>query len=259
MHGPSPTLLAEARRRTILSLLQKNGAVRTAALVELFDVSDQTIRRDFWALEKLGLVSKRHGGAVLLNLQSRPYGERSRLHQAAKLAIARSAAQLVKPTMTVVLGPGTTTEALARLLNGLELKIVTNSLTVAEAVTQASTEVYLTGGRYRPGSELVTGGWAEDNLSRFFADLCFIGVSGVDLDDGYTVTEADEAVVLRQFIRISKMAVVLSDSTKFGRAAQEVVAPLGAVHRLITDEAVTLWSRQGLEAAGVEVMVAESR
>lgn len=259
MHGPSPTLLAEERQQTILSLLQKNGAVRTASLAELFGVSDQTIRRDFWALEKQGLVSKKHGGAVLLNYQSMPYGERSGLHQAAKLAIARAAALLVKPQMTVALGPGTTAEALARRLDGLELRIVTNSLSVAAAVTQPATEVYLIGGRYRPGSELVTGDWAEDNLRDFFADICFIGVSGMDVGDGYTVTESDEAAVLRQFIRVSKLAVVISDATKFGRAAQERVAPLGAVHRVVTDEAITLRNRQGLEAAGVEVIVAGSR
>lgn len=259
MRDSPSNLLAEERKRTILNLLQRRGTVRTVALAELFNVSDQTIRRDFWALEKQGLVSKKHGGAVLLNVQSVPYGERAGLYQAAKLAIARAAARFVKPKMTVALGPGTTTEALARRLDGLELKIVTNSLSVAAAVTQAATEVYLIGGRYRPGSELVTGGWAEDNLRDFFADLCFIGVSGIDAERGYAVTEGDEAAVLRQFIRVSKTTVVLSDATKFGRAAQEVVAPLGAVHHLVTDEGISEPSRRGLEAAGVEVLIAPSR
>jgi DeoR family transcriptional regulator of aga operon len=258
MTGLSPTLLAEERQRTILNLLQKSGVVRTAALAELFNVSDQTIRRDFWELEKQGLVSKKHGGAVLLNYQSVPYGGRTELHQAAKLAIARAAALFVKPQMTVALGPGTTTEALARLLDSLELKIITNSLTVAEAVTHADTEVYLIGGRYRPGSELVTGGWAEANLRDFFADICFIGVSSIDLQDGYAVTEGDEAAVLRQFIRVSKTAIVISDSTKFGRTAQEVVAPLSAVHHLVTDDGISERIKQGLEAVGVEVVIAPS-
>lgn len=258
MTGTSPTLLAEERKRAILSLLQRSGVVRTATLAELFNVSDQTIRRDFWELEKQGLVSKKHGGAVLLNYQSMPYAERAGLHPAAKLAIARAAAQFVRAKMTVALGPGTTTEVLARLLDGLELRIITNSLTVAEAVTQASTEVYLTGGRYRPGSELVTGDWAEANLRDFFADFCFIGVSGIDTENGYTVTEGDEAAVLRQFIRVSKTAVVVSDATKFGRAAQEVVAPLSAVHHLVTDGSISEENKRALEGAGVGVVLAPS-
>jgi DeoR/GlpR family transcriptional regulator of sugar metabolism len=251
-------MLAEERKQTILTLLRKNGSVRTADLAQMLSVSDQTIRRDFWDLEALGLVSKKHGGAVLVNYQSVPYQERAILLKDAKMAIARAAARTVKPKMVVALGPGTTTEMLAQVLNGLTITLVTNSLTVARAVTHANTEVWLTGGRYRAGSELVTGRWAEDTLSDFFADLCFVGVSGIDPSEGYTVTEADEAKVLRQFIRIAKTSVIVSDATKFHRVAKEVVAPPGAVHRLITDPDIAAADRERLEAAGVEVVIASS-
>ncbi len=249
-------MLAEERKQTILALLRKSGSVRTVDLAQMFNVSDQTIRRDFWELEEMGLMSKKHGGAVLVNYQSVPYQERAILLKDAKLAIARAAARAVKPSMVVALGPGTTTEMLAHVLNGLNIKLITNSLTVAMAVTHTNTEVWLTGGRYRSGSELVTGSWVANNLAHFFADLCIVGVSGIDTDEGYTVTEADEAKVLRQFIRIAKTSVIVSDSTKFHRVAKEVVAPLGAVHRLITDGNISVADRQRLEAAGVEVVVA---
>lgn len=249
-------MLAEERKQTILALLRKSGSVRTVDLAQMFNVSDQTIRRDFWELEEMGLMSKKHGGAVLVNYQSVPYQERAILLKDAKLAIARAAARAVKPGMVVALGPGTTMEMLAHVLNGLNIKLITNSLTVAMAVTHTNTEVWLTGGRYRSGSELVTGSWVANNLAHFFADLCIVGVSGIDTDEGYTVTEADEAKVLRQFIRIAKTSVIVSDSTKFHRVAKEVVAPLGAVHRLITDGNISVADRQRLEAAGVEVVVA---
>lgn len=250
-------MLAQERQQTILTLLRKNGSVRTVDLAQMLNVSDQTIRRDFWELENLGLVSKKHGGAVLVNYQSVPYQERAILLKESKLGIARAAIRLVRANMVVALGPGTTTEILAHMLNGLNITVVTNSLTVARALTHANTEVWLTGGRYRSGSELVTGNWVETNLTHFFADMCFVGVSGIDMDEGYTVTEEDEAKVLRQFIRIAKTSVIVSDSTKFHRVAKEVVAPLGAVHRLITDEDVSRSDVQRLETAGVEVMIAE--
>lgn len=249
-------MLAEERRRTILTLLKKSGSVRTVDLAQLLGVSDQTIRRDFWNLEALGLASKKHGGATL-SYQSTPYGERAALQREAKLAVGRAAARSVKPGMVVALGPGTTTEGLAHLLDGFDIKLLTNSLTVAAAVAHANTEVWLTGGRYHPGSASVTGSWAEACLTDVFADLCFVGVSGIDLDGGYTVTEREEAEVLRQFIRVAKIAVVVSDSSKFRRVTQEVVAPLGAVHRLITDVGIPAEARGRLEAAGVEVVAAE--
>ncbi len=253
-------MLAEERRRTILSLLEKSGSVRTVDLARRFNVSDQTIRRDFWELEDQGFLSKAHGGALLPTYQGIPYQERAVLRQQEKLLIAQAAARLVKDGMTVALGPGTTTEALAHALKDREITLITNSLTVASAMSRASAQVRLTGGHYRPGSELLTGDWAERSLLDSFADLSFIGVSGIDALEGFTVTEPDEARVLRQFIRIAKRSVVVADGSKFGRVAKALVAPLEALHLLITDgsappESLRLLHERGVEvAAGVRLL-----
>jgi DeoR/GlpR family transcriptional regulator of sugar metabolism len=252
----SGLVLAKQRQQTILEMLKKGGAVRTAALAEHFDVSDQTIRRDFWELEERGLVSKGHGGAVLVNYWTVPYQDRTVLRQTEKLAIARTAQELVKPGMTLALGPGTTTEALAHLLNGTKLEIITNSLAVARAMTEPESKVRLTGGSHRPSSELLVGDWAIENLETCFVDMSFIGVSGIDTNEGYTVTEPDEAKVLRQFIRIARTAVVLCDSSKFQRVGKASVAPLAAVHKLITDTGIPQQDLQHLRQRDIEVIVA---
>src|SRR5690606_23444602 len=131
------------------------------------------------------------------------------------------ASSLVKPGMTVVLGPGTTTEALARHIDGQPVRLVTNSLAVARAITDRATEVLLTGGRYRSEAELTVGDWAELSLERLFADVTFIGVSGIDSDSGYTVTEEDEALALRHCIRVAKRAVVVADRSEERRVGDE--------------------------------------
>mgnify|MGYP002778868787 CR=1 FL=1 len=249
-------MLAEERRRSILSLLERNGSVRTVDLARQFAVSDQTIRRDFWALEDQGLLSKAHGGALLLTYQGIPYQERAVLRQAEKLRVAQAAARLVKDGMSVALGPGTTTEAIAQHLRSRDILLVTNSLAVAAAMSRSSARVRLTGGQIRPGSELVTGDWAEANLAECFVDLSFVGVSGIDLGEGASVTEADEARVLRQFIRIAKRAVLVADGSKFGRVAKATVAPLGALHLLITDPSAPAETLERLRAQGLEVEVA---
>lgn len=252
-------MLAEQRRQSILELLKRNGSVRTSDLALHFKVSDQTIRRDFWDLEERGLISKGHGGAVLANYSTVPYRDRAVLRRSEKLAIAREALRLVRPGMTLALGPGTTTEALAHLVNGMELELITNSLAVAQAVSDPATRVHLLGGRYRPSSELVTGEQTIQNLESRFADIAFTGVSGIDENDGYTVTEEDEARVIRQCIRIAKTAVMLSDSSKFSRIGKARVAPLSAVHLLITDSDIAPDDRRGLEAQGVQVVIARSK
>src|SRR5690606_32662889 len=150
------------------------------------------------------------------------------------------------------------TEALARRLDGLPIRLVTNSLAVARAVTSSETEVLLTGGRYRPEAELTVGDWTEQNLARLFADVSFIGVSGIDIDSGYSVTEEDEALALRHCIRVAKKAVVVTDSSKFARVAKASVAPLGAVHMLVTDGELPGDWRMRLMANGVEVVTSRA-
>lgn len=246
-------MLADERRQGILDLLNRQGSARTIELARLFNVSDQTIRRDLQELDDLGLITKSHGGGSLVTWSGAPFRDRTRTNSAEKLAIAETAAGLVKPGMTVIMGPGTTTEAIAHRIDGMPILLVTNSLAVARAITGRETEVLLTGGHYRPEAELMVGELAEANISNLFADVCFIGVSGIDEDGGYSVTEDDEASCLRAFIRAAKRAVIVADATKFRRVARAVVAPLTAAHALVTDPSIPPEWLERLALAGVEV------
>jgi DeoR/GlpR family transcriptional regulator of sugar metabolism len=248
-------MLAEERRQYILGLIQENGSARTVELARMFNVSDQTIRRDLEELQEKGLISKHHGGGVLLSYQALSYRERTGLRHAEKLRIAEEAARLVRSGMVVALGPGTTTEQVARRVDGREIDLVTNSLAVAAVVADPATRVRLTGGSYRPTGELVVGDWTIGNLADLFVDVAFIGVSGVGSEAGYTVTARDEALVLRQLVRVAKHSVVVADSSKFHRVAEEVLAPLGAVHTLITDSGIPEQDRERLRECGVDVRV----
>jgi DeoR/GlpR family transcriptional regulator of sugar metabolism len=250
-------MLAEERRQNILNLIQLNGSARTAELAKMFNVSDQTIRRDLQELEDQGYLSKSHGGGVLINWSGASFRDRADANREEKLAIAEEAVRYVRPGMTIGVGPGTTTETIAHRLNGMPIKLITNSLAVARAITKRETEVCLTGGHYRMESELVVGEWTKDNLESLFADVSFIGVSGISQDAGYTVTEADEALVLRQYIRVAKRAIIVSDTSKFDRIAKVSVAPLGAVHTLITDTRASQADLSVLQACGVEVVTVQ--
>jgi len=59
-------MLAVERKNLILERLQEQKRVVVSELSELFDVSEETIRRDLDKLEKEGFASKTYGGAVLV-------------------------------------------------------------------------------------------------------------------------------------------------------------------------------------------------
>ena len=54
------------RRHTIMQLLQERGEVSVERLVQLFDTSEVTIRKDLTALETSGFLLRRYGGAILM-------------------------------------------------------------------------------------------------------------------------------------------------------------------------------------------------
>ena len=59
-------MLAEERRQKILELIYRDRQVSNTELCRLFDVSDETIRRDLAEVAASHPVKKVHGGAVLV-------------------------------------------------------------------------------------------------------------------------------------------------------------------------------------------------
>lgn len=58
-------MLAIERRKLIMEALQEEKRVVVSELSKMYDVSEETIRRDLEKLEKEGLVIKTYGGAVV--------------------------------------------------------------------------------------------------------------------------------------------------------------------------------------------------
>ena len=79
-------MLASQRHNQIQQLLQENGAVTIAKLMETFSISMETARRDLAAMEKEGLLARVHGGALPLDTTQfyRPLQERMQDQQPEK-------------------------------------------------------------------------------------------------------------------------------------------------------------------------------
>lgn len=64
MTDQTPALLAAERRALVLSMLERDGAVRVAQLMDELGVAPVTLRRDLAQMEREGLLVRVHGGAV---------------------------------------------------------------------------------------------------------------------------------------------------------------------------------------------------
>jgi DeoR family transcriptional regulator of aga operon len=226
------------RLATILERLSESGGVGVSDLARDLAASPATVRRDLRLLEQQRLLSRTHGGAVAHGvLYELPLRYRGARHGDEKRRIARCAAERVEEGMVVGLTGGTTTTEVARTIAEVRrLTIVTNSLSIAaELAVRPNLKLVLTGGVARPESYELIGPLAEATLSELHLDLAVVGVDGISASSGLTTHHETEASTNRALIARAGCTVVVTDSSKIGRATFARIVEVGAVEELITD------------------------
>ncbi|HEX6340280.1 DeoR/GlpR family DNA-binding transcription regulator [Umezawaea sp.] len=231
-------VFAPERQARILSELRRNGRVEVAALAVLFEVSEDTVRRDLRALSAAGHLHKTHGGAVLLDTARMDWTARADVAAATKRAIGETAATVVRPGDVLLLDAGSTVLAFARALAVRPLTVVTNSLDVA-LVFDADPEVdlALTGGRWDRGSRGLTGSAAVLSTARYRADWAFLGACALHPSVGATAVDPADADVKIAMADAALRTAVLADVTKHGHVEPHLVLPPDRISLIVTDAA----------------------
>jgi len=258
-------VLAIERRRALAALLEGNPVLTVEDLARRFDVSAQTVRRDFQYLEGRGLVTRTYGGAVSrsgdpLRTLSREgaFTTRETEQAAQKGAIARRALDLIVPGSTVIFDASTTVLGLARALpQDVELTAIVNALPVAMELSRRPNVVTTSiGGTIRQTSLSCTGPIAEAALRRLFADTAFISARGLSLQRGLTEANPAEAALKEIMMSNATRVVALVDSSKLGQTALSFFAPVGRVDALVTDDGADPAMLARLRETGLDVHVA---
>ncbi len=251
------------RRAQIADLVQQEGEVRVNELAGLFLVSEVTIRSDLDYLEKEGQLTRDRGGAVAIGnnrLVKTLLGidKRACLHLDEKQRIAQAAAELVRPGDTIIMDAGTTVVEMARhLANIPSLTVVTNALNVAlEVGARTSAEVILLGGKLSREASCTLGPLASQTLKDLVVQKVFLGTQALDLDHGITDTTMEIAQIKRAMIQSAHEVILLSNSSKWGHAGFIKVAPLQAVHTLVSDTDLPAEARTALEQVGIKLLLA---
>lgn len=250
--------LAE-RHQIILNTIQQDQYINVVDLCKKLKVSSVTIRKDLKLLEEKNLLFRTHGGATLNNPYTidRPVNEKEKMQSTEKSRIGAAAAKLLKENDSIVVASGTTLLYFVKNIpHGLNLTVVTSSLNISlEFLHSTAVEVIQLGGLLRKSSSSVMGAYAEQVLQDFYFNTLFLGVDGIDLEHGFTTTNAMEAHLNRQMIKVSQKVVVLADSTKFGKRGFGKICGFEEVDQIITDKGVSQQMINHLESLGVTVTV----
>ena len=247
------------RQEQILAEMRVGAAVRIADLAARFGASTETIRRDLDQLSRRGLINRTYGGGTPCLSLEPGMRERRRLFVEERRRIAMAAAAEVQTGDVVMIDAGATTLHLATELAALNRRIVaiTNGLPVADALGRASQiRVVVCPGDLNAPQGATVGPETAQFLSRLNADRAYFGASGLTAE-GPTEAESNMAWVKRAMIERAREAVLVADHSKFEVRMLEVVCPLAALGRVVTDQAPGTALETALRAAGVGVVVAE--
>jgi len=243
------------RRHTIMQLLQEQGEVSVEQLVQLFDISEVTIRKDLSALETSGFLLRKYGGAILMPKEIMDENENDELTKR-KFVIAKAAAERIRDHNRIIVDSGSTTATLIKQLNLKQgLVVMTNSLSVATELRALENEptLLMTGGTWDTRSESFQGKVAEQVLRSYDFDQLFIGADGIDLARGSTTF--NELVGLSQVMaEVSREVVVMVESQKIGRKMPNLELTWQQIDVLITDTGLSEQDKQAILAHGVEVI-----
>lgn len=239
---------ARSRQTQLLEYLARTPEVTVEEACRLLDASPATVRRDFQRLEDEGRATRTWGGvrgvelfplSSVSNGAMPPYTLRGTRNSEAKRKIASAAARLVSDGDVVMVDGGTTTFCLAEFLAPRPVRILTNSLAIAQEIDRQrgsgrGAEVHLTGGMLYPESSAVVGPQAEAFLRRCHAKWAFLSVGGLDAQGATNHNElilSLERVMMAQSERVA----LLADSSKFGQRAMGRLCPYSEIHTLITE------------------------
>lgn len=247
------------RQAQVLQLLSHQPRVTIAHLCSLFGVSEATVRRDLEVLAEQGKVQRVHGGAISIRKAppEPPVLQRSAEYAAEKRRIGMAAAQLVQDGETVFLGSGSTVLEVAQALKERQgLTVITNSLLVCNALA-ASPGITLIalGGMLRHSEMSFIGHLVEQALNELRADKVIIGIHAMDLQQGLTNDYLPETMTDRAILRVGKQVMVVADHTKIGSVSTAFVAPITAMHILVTSQGAPASFVSALQSRNIQVIV----
>lgn len=232
------------RQRQILDLFSADPELTVAEVCERLGASPATVRREFAQLAAAGLVEKTWGGIRAKDASAEPpagpaaFTKRLAENASEKRAIAEAAAALLSDGDVVMIDGGTTTFQLCEFIALKRIRIITNSLVIAQEVdrrkgAQRGAEIYVTGGILQPESSVLSGPPAEAFLKRYHARWAFLSAAGVDAK---RATNHNEAVLAseRLMIEQSDRVALLIDHTKVGQRAMRTLCSLAKVDHLFT-------------------------
>ena len=249
----------QERQEKIIEYLNKNGSIRIGDIMQMFGVSDVTVRKDLICLEEQGLLVRTHGGAEHTKRTRQNYSYQKMLnsHREEKEEIGEVVAEYIKDRSSVIISPGTTNVYIAqKLASRNHLLVITNSHRIMDVFENSyHTNIIFLGGMLNTAERSTYGEDTTEQLGKYMADVAILSVDGISAKGGITVFEAPEAGVYKKMIQQSNKVIVAADHTKIGNTSLSAVGALSDIDLIVTSKKADKDQIKEIQSLGVEVIL----
>lgn len=248
------------RREQMLEFIKAKEVVSIKELINMFSgVSTMTIHRDLEYMQEKGLIERVRGGAKYLepdNEHHEPaFIEREVKNREQKEIIAKKAAALIKSGSSVFIDAGTTTLAMAKLIEDMPLNVVTNSPNIAVALSDKNfVNITLCGGTLQKRNLILFGSGALATLEKINIDLAFVVPSGFTENTGFACGNEGEAAVKNLALKKARCKVILIDSSKLDKVMPFTFANAEDIDYIICDKPLPSSMDEFLRQKGVTIL-----
>lgn len=253
-------MASKERQDQIKRILLLNKKVVISELSALFNVTEETIRRDLEKFENEGLIVRTYGGAVLSSNceeNSIEKYDRSHINASEKRIIAETliASGIISIGATILVDKSSTVmEALRKLGDRSDLTILLHSLEYAQELEKTQLNLVLTGGIIDKKTRSLQGIFAQNTIQNCYVDSVLVGCASIRISDGVFDTYGPDAELKRLMISQGKTVIFLADHTKFQQNALVKLCDLESVDVFVTDRKPTQEWMEAFERSNVKVL-----
>ncbi len=233
-------LFAKERQDKIYELILKNNAVTVSNLVEKFNVSIETVRRDLLEMEKAGILNRVHGGAVAKTGMGgfSVLSQRNTEHADQKTALSLKACEFINEGDIIAVDAGSTATFFAEALkkNFSKLTVITHSLDVFDILkAHKDFSVILCGGHFIKEENTFYGPLTVSMFSSLYAQKAFIFTSAVSLEHGICDFREEFYESQKALLACADEIFILADSSKYEKKALLKLSDMKNEYIYITD------------------------
>lgn len=249
-------MFQEERLYKILELLEERKSLTTQDIVEEFQISRDTARRDIVKLTNQRSVLRTHGGITLPRKSHIAEYYELRIHDKVeeKQRIAKKAAKLIQSGDVCYFDASTTVLQLCHVCP-VDIEGFSNSLNNVAVLDQRECPVHIIGGKLNHNNKFIYGYEAVEQIEQTHYDIAFLGADGIMANGIYSYKKGD-AALKRAIIGSADKIYVLTESSKFFESRTYKCCSLNQIEGIITDKSPGEEIEEMLKKAGVKLIIA---